>query len=414
MSKLFRKEAQDHKRNRLEGSISLVQPPIFFHLMLLILIIVLVTLTFLSLGDYTRKERVSGVITPDEGLIRIKALQTGIISEILVSESQHIEAGMPLLRIASTKHSKHSVELNQALFNQYSFQQRTLEQQLVQQQQEDKLELDKLRLQKVAIERKLTELKVQSDIFQQRLLLNKNIVKQVGTLKGSGYISDLELQRQRDILLSLEQQQSSINTDKLSYESELQQLGKRLAQLPLQQQSRVAQLLSQKADLQIQISSIEQQRLGEIRAPKSGVISGLTVKAGSTVSLNQSLLSLLPQDSEMQAVVYIPTSAFGFIDKGQQVTLRYHAFPYEKFGVFKGMIEELSQSVILPAETDNPELVREPAYRAIIRLDGQSIQAYGKSIPLRAGMLLDADIIIEERSLLGWLFDPIFSIKGRL
>lgn len=414
MNKLFRKEAQEHRHNRLEGDVSLIQPPIFFHLMLLILVVVLVALVFLSLGEYARKERVSGVITPDAGLLRIKALQTGVVSEILVNEGEYVEAGTPLLRIASTKHSKHAIELNQYLSNQYAFQLGILNQQLNRQQEEYKLELEKLNLQTQSIKRNITELETHSEIFKQRLTLNKKIVKQVGTLKGSGYISDLELQRQRDSLLSLEQQELSFKIQRLSLVNELQLLEKQIAQLPLQQKSQLSQLLSQKTDLQIQISSIEQKRLGELRAPTSGVVSGLTTTVGASVFLNQSLLSILPQNSVMQAVVYIPTSAFGFIDIGQEVKLRYHAFPYEKFGIFKGVVKGLSQSVILPSEMDSPDLIQQPAYRAIVDLNGQYIQAYGKSIPLRAGMQLDADIIIEERSLLRWLFDPIFSIKGRL
>ncbi len=44
----------------------------------------------------------------------------------------------------------------------------------------------------------------------------------------------------------------------------------------------------------------------------------------------------------------------------------------------------------------------------------QSISAYGQSVPLQPGMTLSADIVLEERSLLSWLFEPIISLKGRV
>ena len=137
MDSLFRKEVLEHKRHRLEGAVSLIQPPIFTRLTVLILMVVIVSLVFLSIGQYTRKERVTGVIEPDAGLLRVEASQSGLISEVLVSEGQFVEVGAPLLRIASAKHSIQELELNQALLNQYQFQLNSLERQITQQQAQD-------------------------------------------------------------------------------------------------------------------------------------------------------------------------------------------------------------------------------------------------------------------------------------
>ena len=66
----------------------------------------------------------------------------------------------------------------------------------------------------------------------------------------------------------------------------------------------------------------------------------------------------------------------------------------------------------MPEEADIPGIIASPSYRIVVDLDAQSIKAYGRDMPLRSGMKLDADIIIEKRSLLRWLFDPIFSLRG--
>ena len=203
MDSLFRKEVLEHKRHRLEGTVSIIQPPIFKRLTVLILAIVIVSFVFLSLGQYTRKERVIGVIEPDAGLLRIEASQSGLISEVLVSEGQFVEAGATLVKIASAKHSSQKLELNQALLNQYQFQLSSLELQIKQQQAQDILDLEQLRLQKKSLEQRLSELDRQSTIFKERLALNKQMVEQVGTLKGTGFISELELQKQKDTLFSL-------------------------------------------------------------------------------------------------------------------------------------------------------------------------------------------------------------------
>ncbi|CAH9060223.1 Colicin V secretion protein CvaA [Pseudoalteromonas holothuriae] len=414
MENLFRKEVMENKRHRLEGAVSLVQPPLFRTLAVMIVAIVIISLIFLSVGKYTRKERVSGVIEPNTGILRLKAPQTGVLSQVLVSEGQYVEQGAPLLRIASAKHSTHAVELNQALLNQYTFQLHSLEQRIEQQQRQNKLALSKLNQQKSSAQARLLELEAQSQTFSERLSLNAQMVSQISTLKGTGYISELELQRQKDTLLSLRQQASSIQSERLSLQSQIEQLVNQLEQLPLEQSDHLSQLQSQKAELQIQLSSVEQQRLGELRAPKSGIVSGLMAKVGKNVVNGQNLLSVLPENSQMQAIIFVPTSAFGFVKEGLLTRLRYHAFPYEKFGVYDGHVIEVSQSVIFPDETNTPGIISAPAYRVVVDIKQQHVKAYGKESALRPGMTLDADVILEERSLLRWLFDPVFSIKGQL
>ncbi len=56
----------------------------------------------------------------------------------------------------------------------------------------------------------------------------------------------------------------------------------------------------------------------------------------------------------------------------------------------------------------------ERVYRVTVAIDHQTIEAYGKAVPLQAGMTLTADIILEKRSLIQWLLDPLLSLRGRV
>lgn len=414
MDNLFRPEVLAQKRHRLDGTISLVQPPLFKSFALLMTFIVVISLIYLSVGSYARKERVSGILQPDSGLLKLSAPQTGIISALLVQEGQEVKKNQPLLRITSEKHGTGGFELNQALINQYQFQITTLTQQLGHQQTQHQLQITELKNKVINLRKRLTQLDIQNDIFDKRITINKEIVSQITTLAGTGYISDLELKKQKDSLLSLDQQSAGIHSERLSINDQIEQLESQLAQLPIEQEKLNNQIESQIAENRIQLATIKQKRLGELRAPADGFVSGLLAKSGKSVITNQNLMSILPSGSAMQAVIYVPTSAFGFINNGQQTRLRYHAFPYEKFGVYNGTIVEISSSVILPDEIDIPGLIDQPSYRVVVELEQQNINAYGKQISLRSGMMLDADIVIEERSLLHWLFDPVLSIKGQL
>ena len=56
----------------------------------------------------------------------------------------------------------------------------------------------------------------------------------------------------------------------------------------------------------------------------------------------------------------------------------------------------------------------EPSYRVTVDLERQTVTAYGSEVPLRPEMTLKANIIVDRRSLLEWLFDPLLSARGRM
>jgi membrane fusion protein len=110
----------------------------------------------------------------------------------------------------------------------------------------------------------------------------------------------------------------------------------------------------------------------------------------------------------------VPTRAIGFVAKGQDVVLRYEAFPHERFGQYRGVISDIGRSVWTAGERVGPLSAREPVYRVDVALDKQSVAALGQEFPLRPGMLVNADLLLEKRTLLEWIFEPVLQLKGRL
>lgn len=125
----------------------------------------------------------------------------------------------------------------------------------------------------------------------------------------------------------------------------------------------------------------------------------------------------MPGNSRLQADLLVPSRAIGFIAPGDQVMLRYQAYPYQKFGHQRGTVAAISRSALtsneLGALIGNAQQ-GEPYYRVTVRLAKQAITAYGKPEPLKPGMLLDADILGEKRRLIEWVFEPLYSIQGRV
>ncbi len=145
----------------------------------------------------------------------------------------------------------------------------------------------------------------------------------------------------------------------------------------------------------------------------SGRLTNVMVKQGERVEPDKLLFSLLPAGSKLEAVILVPTRAFGFIKKGQQTNLRFQAFPYQRYGNYKGTIELISKAVLLPNEYQLTLNVNEPVYKVVVKLSQQSVIAYGNNIPLQSGMLFDADIYLDTRTLFAWLLDPILTLQGR-
>jgi membrane fusion protein len=124
----------------------------------------------------------------------------------------------------------------------------------------------------------------------------------------------------------------------------------------------------------------------------------------------------LPEDAKLEAHLFAPSRSIGFVRSGQPVLLRYPAFPSQKFGSQHAHVVAVSRNALTAGDLGftPPEGGREALYRIRASLDSQQILAYGKPEALQAGMLVEADILLDRRRLIEWIFDPLLSLTGRL
>jgi membrane fusion protein len=173
------------------------------------------------------------------------------------------------------------------------------------------------------------------------------------------------------------------------------------------------------AALDQELAEAEARRQILLTAPQGGSISAVQVSPGEAVSVTVSLLSVVPAGSKLQAQLFSPSRAIGFVRPGQRVLLRYQAFPYQQFGFYEGHVAAVSRAALSPSELPR-ELSgltslygsTEPVYRITVELAKQTATAYGKPIPLQPGMQLEADVLIETRSLIEWALDPVITLTG--
>ncbi|GGY19542.1 HlyD family secretion protein [Paludibacterium paludis] len=192
-----------------------------------------------------------------------------------------------------------------------------------------------------------------------------------------------------------------------------------LADQRIQMQRDLASAGRDVARLEQDLAENEARRRILIRAPHAGTLSALTATVGQTVTTTQTLASLVPQGSPLEAELYAPSQATGFIKPGMTVLLRYPAYPYQKFGPFRGVVREISSGA-LSAEELSPLGVRgaaygsEPVYRIRVRLERQEVLAYGRAHALKSGMRVEASVQLETRRLYEWVLDPLYSVGGKV
>jgi membrane fusion protein len=163
-----------------------------------------------------------------------------------------------------------------------------------------------------------------------------------------------------------------------------------------------------------ELTEYESRRNIVITAPSDGTVTTILASGGQNANAGNPLLSILPDGAVLEAQLLVPSRAIGFIALDQTVALRYQPFPYQRFGSYRGRIKEISRTLITPKDADLPVNLEESVYRVTVALDAQRVKAYGEDLPLQAGTLLDADIWLDHRRIIEWVFDPLFSVIGRI
>lgn len=123
-------------------------------------------------------------------------------------------------------------------------------------------------------------------------------------------------------------------------------------------------------------------------------------------------MTLIPSNEKLHARLLIPSRAIGFIQPGQVVNVLYDAFPHLQFGAYSGKVLSVTDHPIVSQDLPLQIPAQGTYFLAIVTLSRQSVTAYGKNAPLKPGMTLKADVILNKRTLLDWLFEPLLAAKG--
>ncbi len=408
---LFRQEALDHQGERFWGSSMALRAPALITLTFLLVCLFSCALWFLVQGEYSRKEVVVGAIVANKGEVKVRAPVGGTIEVLGAELGGRVGKGGALLTIQGINNVSDGMDISQQLLAENEFQQKILEQLI-----EDKRAAYPAKWQQLDSEQhsliiSIAELEDTISNEEQIARLQHSKVVRLSALSYKKHISnaDLDLARMENL-----RQENALQKTRLSLsnsKSQLEQLDHEKYLVMLEYKQQMAELEKGLSELRKQTLQLHSERERQVISPVTGTISVVYSHSGQTVVPRQSLVAITPEDTILEAQLYIPSRSIGFIEPGQEIILRVEAFPFQKFGMLNAHVKEISGSVLLPEESQAVVDMNEPYFKVSAILADQSIQAFGKQFVLRPGMQIKADIVLEKRNLLEWLFEPLF-IKG--
>jgi membrane fusion protein len=418
---LFRPEAIEARRTQWLGTVLLAPRTshTLFTLFALVAIAALVSLAYF--GEFTRKARVNGWLVPEQGLVRVYASQPGVIGELKVREGSVVRAGDPLIVLSAERQSANVGATEAEIARLLAARRLSLQGEISQQEQLLSQQRAGLQRRIQAIREEIAQFGNELAVQESRQQLAKSSAERMRELGAQGFASRMQVQQQEDSELDQRSRTRALQRARAERQRELVTLQAELADLPFKAQSQVANLERNIAELQQQLAESEARRRIVIEAPQAGTVTSVQADLGSSANTGTPLLNIVPEGARMEAHLFTPSRSIGFVHPGQRVLLRYQAFPYQKFGHAEGEVVSVSRSALAPTELPAQlaglsALVGsgEPIYRITVKLERQSVTAYGKEQPLQAGMQLESDLLLERRRLYEWVLEPLYTLTGKL
>ncbi|NOI06229.1 HlyD family efflux transporter periplasmic adaptor subunit [Vibrio anguillarum] len=411
---LFRDEVIKSKRSRITGDMIIVQPISIYLCSLISFLIFILFMIFITQSEYSRKEKVKGYLIPEKGLVKVFSDRQGVVEELYVREADHVTAGQPLVKVKNSQSLATGIELSDALNKEVSKQISTLQVELETNEQMFRNDRTRLERQLVQLNQSLSSVQKAGATNKKRLAIKEDQYLKNLKLFEKNYISNAQLSMIQEEYLEVLENNDRFEREIAIIRVELSSLESEMESLPEKRLIKRALLERQISELKTKQFELENQYEFVKMAPESGVVTAIQPSLGMRINNQSPILSIIPENSPLEIELLLPTRSAGFVQIGDSVKIRFGAFPYQKFGLVSGSIINVDKALILPTDKVLPIKIEEPMYRVRATLAQQSITAYGKAFPLKVGMIADVDIMLEKRTLLEWLLDPIYSLKGQL
>ena len=161
-------------------------------------------------------------------------------------------------------------------------------------------------------------------------------------------------------------------------------------------------------------------------APVDGVVQQLAIHTvGGIVTPAQSLLVIVPSDSQLEIEAMASNRDIAFIRPGQDVEIKVDTFNFIRYGLLHGQVLSVSQDAIIRDLQQDRSADRglgtlngssepkgqELKYSARISLGRTRMQIDDRMVDLSSGMAVTAEIKTGSRTVLGYFLSPLLRYR---
>ena len=191
---------------------------------------------------------------------------------------------------------------------------------------------------------------------RERVTLAEDSFARHARLEHDGFIPGEAMAAKRTELLARHASVKLLERERAKAAADLAELEGQLKNLPREQRIRIAELRRAMAMVDQEIAENSARHRVVVMAPVDGVATTVLGSVGQPVDSSRHLVSLVPVDSPLQAELYARTRAVGFVNPGDEVWLRYRAYPYQKFGHYRGSVATVSRKPLPLAQLAGMQL----------------------------------------------------------
>ncbi len=384
-----------------------------------------------------------GKLVPDTYLKIVQPTDSGVVKEILVKEGQLVKAGQVLMRLDTTlsdsdlksltadyqnkrialrridaqlagvpftNRAGEPADLFTQVYAQYVANRRAYENALAQ----ERTMLDKARHDLAGAEEVQKKLLQVLPHYREQEAAYEKLAKD----GFAGRLMYTDKQRER---IEREQDLRAQESTIASARSTIAQEQKKIAQITADYRR---QLQNERVDIAAQLEKSSQelakqehrQEYLELKASQDGVVKDLaTHTIGTVTSPGTILMTLVPQDEILRAEVWVKNDDIGFVRETQAARIKLAAFTFQKYGMLDGEVAHVSADSAEQgtggssgASQGQAKSGAEPlAYKALVNLKSQYLEADGTRYRLTPGMQVTAEIHLGTRTVLEYLLSPV-------
>jgi hemolysin D len=258
--------------------------------------------------------------------------------------------------------------------------------------------------------------------LQKRVDMRAGLVPSGAGSKASVFDSQEVLQRETAILVGEKGQLGEAENSIKSFAAERQK----------QVQSFLAENVQKRSEASKQHDDYGE-RLVKVRnrlkhmtlySPADGTVQASNVfTIGQVVTAGQEIMRIVPSDAKLEVEAYLPNKDIGFVELGQEVTVKVESFPFTRYGMLTGHVSHLAHDAIPlpeasqiegnPAQSNSTatfagaERTQNLVFPMTISLDNPVLVVDGKPVAMSPGMTVSAEIKTGSRRILEYVFSPL-------